>query len=1830
MKTKYKVLLFIILFIATISFIPNKISAVIGVDNYRGTHFSPPSNPSGAPHYPYFPYVLSEGTENGNRRMYFCAQKGGALRYFKLPEYKYIITDPAEVADVYEKIEEDYGTDKPYEFVVDDNASYAADYEFGQNFYEKIERAIDEKQGQAMSGILAVVDAEVSELEQAYANGGDYDGELGTLPDGFYYNEDVATGVKESLEAAPENTNMPVAGVSSYVRSLTYTGKEVGETPRYYYIDDITRHIDKNKRVSYIISSGIDVQSTTNAAGKPNNYQKTLSDQNAGDIWEMQRALWQDQADLHPHAGGWYHNIGKEPSGRSVSATAIALYDEAVDYENFHKDYIEVEGGYKAEFAPVINAEIYVDGNTKKYTVGPFTLKYPDDPRFSFVDDMVLVNAETNAETRDFKIIKADSERAYPGNGEEFYVEFDAAKLSNPRKIDIKVKFKYLDETFSNYSRITGTGRKFTYYGFLDVAVRDYITTIESNLSNWNNHDISELHQDDSKYIGEQKGEATTSVETATASDPQNKYIYSVVTNEDGEKLLKQDFYDKKSTPHTDYYHDYDVYTLDWNEVEIDEYNDYPYNRTTKTINNVTHYYIASGWSEIYYSEYINDPRPTRSQQVVNSWGYTETKYYRQYSTYVRTTSTYSGSGSSYSSGDYYYIVNNWQNDYNTYKYDVTTKYFGTNRYQGVFRWKAGLKFDNNGNAYYKVQAYTVYDVDHGNIAVRIEDHDVTEQTGADRVWKEKEIKLTDSGNPIDLRTKIAGKVWEEKRDNVKTSIFTGEIGNGSYIKGIKVYLFQEGKSGAIRVTTTDSNGYYEFNDLDIFTADPQNTPNVNTRYKLSKYSVAFEYNGQYYEASKYTKPANTVDNFKKSNGTEFQDSSTVFGTGFLGRKQLNARFTTIGSSTSNYGTNLQTFTREQLRTAGAIDAYGNPTGGGPEIMKRFVADCMIKSFTKNEQDKIDLYPVSNKIFILKSISQTRPTTKVYNADSSSFGTYAQIKTLRITLDDKSQHINQALKKRIETDLSIFSDVNKVEMEINGNKKTYNYGQLVAYKCSGCGKTGKYGANGQFVYDASVNGGAGGYKCASCNTANPTRLDATVEANITDYVAKLYVEDYAFKSANFEGYTEADELNVFVTYKLNVVNEATTDVKFDEIVVFYDNDFDSIVANRSYVENESGTKLAGFSFGNLSRYDASTIASISGYKNVYIRNNNNTYLKPGEQASIYITFKVGKDSNGRIKLDENVATGVDTGAKEVICEINGYTTKYSDGTTIVNVGPVGGQGSGIIDKDSTPGNFNGTNFEDDTYKAPKLKIKLRRDPDLRLMSGYVWEDSRTKTVGNAIIGDGIRNPNESYIKNVTVKLHELKNGQDYVRGTIVTGSNGQATTELIIKDNISNLIKTQTVDGNYGFKAFIPGVYYLEFIYGNNDTTYNGQDYKSTLYQIGLGTTYGNGTGHVDNTYNKEIADANPNNYSDAQDIWLRRGIVNNYSKDMTYIKAQELWDKSSQNYKNNTYMTAETGKMILGIEYNNAGETSGTENQGAYHLKNVDFGITERPKAQIEILKNVASINITLANGTVLFDSVQSVNNLVWSKNNYSADGNVYNGKLLRDNNTIKNGRKIDGFVNPIMDKEIMHGATITITYDIKVRNIGELDYSDISYYYTGNGGSTVVKTLPRVLVDYVPNNLKFDKDKNASWQVITTEQLKASVKSSLESELNKFNTKIITNLNTPLSPKVNGGTYEVSTKLVLNQTLSTAGTDNFSYTNKVEVISVGNDVGRRMAYSIVGNFNPSENPQELDENKYDVRITQPTGRTTTFIVISLVAILGATIIIVGGVFIKKKILNK
>ena len=418
-----------------------------------------------------------------------------------------------------------------------------------------------------------------------------------------------------------------------------------------------------------------------------------------------------------------------------------------------------------------------------------------------------------------------------------------------------------------------------------------------------------------------------------------------------------------------------------------------------------------------------------------------------------------------------------------------------------------------------------------------------------------------------------------------------------------------------------------------------------------------------------------------------------------------------------------------------------------------------------------------------------------------------------------------------------------------------------------------------------------------------------------------------------------------------------------------------------------------------------------------------------------------------------------------------------------------------------------------------------------------------------------------------------------------------------------------------------------QYYQGLNDKSYNGQDYKSTLY-----TRKSNGYWYTDTTQAK----------SDATDNVTRRNTIVSYSRNengvaITNHKAEvfnsykkplpehitkEINRELANELEEKTYCYADTHKMEIEVEY--ATQTSAGNKVYSHAIKGVDFGIVERPKAEVTLDQDVKNIKVTLADGTVLFDTESETNNIMW----------IANGEVDKyDKNEL---------IHIFMDEELLSGAQLEVTYYLTVTNNSENELNAV--------------TKINNIINYVQNNLNFDIEDNkvegkAQWEVVSKDAIQTNQKSTLvNNTVVDLSTQSIILKATQDNPLIKTNLQpgqQVTGELVLKKMLSAESSqDEFRYTNMAELVEIDNTLGRYDHLATPGNQRLDLQPQEHDtagasayipydenanidpEHPQDgtIIITPPTGSTHIYYGIGIIV----TLVLAGGIIlIKKFVLN-
>ena len=604
-----------------------------------------------------------------------------------------------------------------------------------------------------------------------------------------------------------------------------------------------------------------------------------------------------------------------------------------------------------------------------------------------------------------------------------------------------------------------------------------------------------------------------------------------------------------------------------------------------------------------------------------------------------------------------------------------------------------------------------------------------------------------------DINEKLGGHVWYEG-DGIKTGEPDGKYVAGQDIlyAGMQVTLYEmsiDGKNvkvfehnGVANPTVTDEKGEYKFEHLN----------------PLKKYYVEFLYNGEYYQSTYYK--YNLAGNYSNARDVNREAFNTRFTTieadpeayNHEGWNAAYAKETRLmkddgsfiaGDYIPKYGqTNYESYNYkgallyidawEYFRDAavetksyeGAYSALqtwlaGQGVGSKEiENIIKFMRHCMITSTTHVKDPlgnfKCDgqtnvVYPVYNR-FVLEDEANPPAKVETIILDVTYYYLYTK-------LSDQSRYVDYGINARVNTNLVLQKDVYKATVFLNGQKEEYMYGQQGQLDGAGVWVVRQRASN--VLYN-------GVHSYRKYVKASDLLMDA--EATYENL---------------FDGNQAVKNLDVLVTYRIDVANTGDTIASVDEIVDYYDANnyiFDGSLSGDTYnptvytnyketgageVENyyiNSYQDVAKATSGDKNmKSDIKISAKSSQHKNheaitganynyqpIYITLPTNT-LEPSHYLSFYITFKATDptknvdDIKGIDLIDEDLQGNEKVG-KRNIAEINGYSTKYKNGqlipdylekTDAVKPKDVSNQNAGIIDINSKSGSLAKWDLTDD-------------------------------------------------------------------------------------------------------------------------------------------------------------------------------------------------------------------------------------------------------------------------------------------------------------------------------------------------------------------------------------------------------------------------------------------------------------------------------------------------------------------------------------------------------
>ena len=722
---------------------------------------------------------------------------------------------------------------------------------------------------------------------------------------------------------------------------------------------------------------------------------------------------------------------------------------------------------------------------------------------------------------------------------------------------------------------------------------------------------------------------------------------------------------------------------------------------------------------------------------------------------------------------------------------------------------------------------------------------------------------------------------------------------------------------------------------------------------------------------------------------------------------------------------------------------------------------------------------------------------------------------------DTIRYVNFGVYEKIQTDYSLVQDLDNIKIRVNNQDHVYEYIGV------------RFGNN--TVSDGVYDGIGIGVK---------------FQQNNGSYTRKIYKEDL-----NYENNDDSRTMKIYVTYKFALKDESVYDGRILTVVGYCDQTFTpihvgSLNKNNNYEVTDEG-KIA--LQGNAS----------NGYKQYTLEINKE--VESGKSSFMYVQFEV--DRNG---LKQLFANKDEVDLQNNVMEISSYET-YKPGTK---------NPYAVVDLDSIPGNTvpgNVSTYEDDTDAARLLKLVFK---DPRTFTGTVFYDETDKSESKDKTGKGYTGSTTDLMTE-----HERKGN-----GEFDSGEKGIGGIKVYLWNVDDNEVAQQTVtdaNGNYKFEAYVPGNYVVKYDWGklnanSNDDKYLPQYYKSTTFDE-------NRVQKVteNDWYDAEGADMltgrvigpgkqywwrdETKRQNDAVDVAsLRKEIdAETANIDTNNVNTEIL---TNDKYKNRT-MESITPVATLGVEYttdptyceDEPNEKYQVDREGAgdllhiFDVIRVDFGITQRPKQDIQMYKRVSGYKVTLANGQVLIDTKFDESN---GKKQLQAG--EYEYTWTREIKGSKNYTVyLSNLLKTEMDSEIIEGAKVEITYVVRFINISELDYQDEKYYYYGNNnGATPVKIAVPEVADYSDVRLSVNDD---YWKE----------KKNVTEYLKKFNLSMQANNTTERKEYLDGirlYTTDRLNKLIaagevyetqLNSSRLLTSSDDNNFENKSEIVRVAKDTG-------------------------------------------------------------------
>ena len=1076
---------------------------------------------------------------------------------------------------------------------------------------------------------------------------------------------------------------------------------------------------------------------------------------------------------------------------------------------------------------------------------------------------------------------------------------------------------------------------------------------------------------------------------------------------------------------------------------------------------------------------------------------------------------------------------------------------------------------------------------------------------------------------------KVSGTVWDDgPYNNHNNQKEDGE----ELLPKVKVYL-HDPVNNVVHETWTDENGNYIFGIRTDKTYDFGTTPGSDdANYKdthvllrrASEYWVEFEYNGVKYRNVDLNADPKLYDVSKASeeisSGNSDEDATQ--------RVQFNERFATIDA-------------KDQ------INGNGESTGKVIDVAGTEYPDQI--SYQSEEQHRSSIQygknmqtPEGNPEAYGEDIYHIKATTyKNYD-----FKTYYDPIRNTTGYSDEIKAVNLGLYLREQVDLEIESDLARIDLNVNGYNHVYKYGTLIVQ-------------------------------------SDDTNLEERFQNIKNMYYQRLTHESTIVYSGNNGTTGENGDVYADVTYKIYLENNSDTlKSKINEITVNYNSELEAISYNfegEPAVQTTDGTNINGTM--------KELILNLNNLPNKTINNKSQEVLEVTFRAKADVIATILQD-NIVLNLNGETYTGLKL---DFMAEIKSYSTYSNNEEKLQGRNDTTLYEYASIDQDSAPRNaqveiddqnrFITDTFEDDTTIAPTIIFTTGSQTSI---SGTVFEDKaeEEKLAENQRLGNGIYDDGESVMSNVKVELLLVPVGANEMYDSTmardnVTSKHTYEVSKLYKTDGtgkqplIEDAVTWTDENGNYTFEGVVADNYVIRYTYGENisgegkstlifnngtqvkNDPIKAREYKSTIitsdYIRKAINTSNDGIPHLNGDWSEGDTETswflNDNlgtRYSDGVDDVEYRA----YHEQSARLNNENVNDSSKYSYSE---MEAYTPYIQLGVEQfndQNIDSTLSSQENGIidheFKLQNIDFGLIERPIVNLRVDKQTTDLELTLGNGQVLIKGDPS-----------NPDSDLP---------YVRPG--IEDFVPIEMDTELINGSTIKQEYTISITNDSELDYpiyaitndtdvaNERNYYYYGEKGSMPVGVRIGMLGDYLTPDIDVDLDelKRGGWDVVEVKDLTEHKvmeatgektyrlitedveKALVEGKYILFTSDSFSDPNDSLVPigETKAIKYDVSKLL--------SASDEMKYTNDVEILEyIGysqNKDKNENTYNRVNDTTPGnlipEHAKETDEDSVRTTITPPTGVIISNIIYITTIGIGLIVLVIGVIFIKKRVLKK